>query len=160
MTLNLNHLTTRRRMRRLAARVAPPAEWSWPEFEAFLGAELHEVTVHCYASDEFSSGEVFGIAAWIGTHKAYIGYPRRTSRDHQIYIAGHEAWHLLNGHDGCGWCTTCIGALQRCGGCQQRENEAEQFAATFGYQVAARASRQARRSLDLVEAFGVPGIGA
>jgi len=97
---------------------------------------------------EFTVGDLTGLAVWSADRStAIIGVPAVASSDHKIHIAGHEAWHLLARHEGCGRCTAA-------------EVDAETFALRLGSQIARRKSRRDRQSLDLATAFGVVGLGA
>lgn len=148
MSSPLLQLTTKRDMYRLASAVIPDGEWSFDEFERRLGRALGGVDVRYMELTEFTAGDLTGLAVWSADRStAIIGVPAVATDLHKIHIAGHEAWHLLAGHEGCG---RDLGA----------EADAETFALRLGSQIARRKSRRDRQSLDLATAFGVVGLGA
>lgn len=134
-------------MYRVAAAITPEGEWTWSEFERRLGHELG-VPVSCIEWDEFTSGELTGAAVWCPDRSgAKIVVPRRATLLHRIHIAGHEAWHLIEGHD-------------RCDPYSGDERAAELFGTRLGVYVSGRLSRRDREAANIASLFGAVGLGA
>ena len=148
MTSSLLQLGSKARMYRIAGAITPDGPWHWSEFERRLGRELGGVTISYIEWDEFTSGELSGAAVWSHDRsRAAIVVPSKATFLHKIHIAGHEAWHLLEGHDGCN---------RRAAD----ERSAELFATRVGTHVNARQSRRDREAANLASVFGVAGLGA
>ena len=141
----ISRWTARGRMVRAANAVAPPGAWSWMGFERRLGRALGGVAVRRVEWDDFQCFELTGAAIWAPDKRsAVVVVPKAASLEHQIHIAGHEAWHLLERHS--------------CGESPQAEDDAEMFAGIFGQHVSGRSGSVAqRRAHEIAAAFGMVG---
>ncbi|QHN28983.1 hypothetical protein GII33_23155 (plasmid) [Gordonia pseudamarae] len=92
-----------RRLRACAVRVAaahsPVDGWQWARWDELVGVEVG-ISVHTVRTEFLESGEITGVALR-GTTLCRIVIPASVSLEHQIHVAAHEAWHLIDGHDRC-----------------------------------------------------------
>lgn len=142
-------LGLRRRIARYASALEPQGPWDWDRFQRQLCRLLRAEAVlvlHVSSETVLRSGELSGAAMW-RDKVAVICIPEDTSLAHQIHIAGHEAWHLLAGHDGCS-------GNHR----SAEERESELFATRLGTLAEAQVKAYRRGSLNLMSAMGVTAV--